>query len=134
MPVINMKQQDYTWSCSTLRGGMPVHWICILWLANKLKSLLGAHGKESCTVSPIVINAKFLLVIPMLNRLKRSWELRSWSTNMNNMLCLTISPHFFYKKRLGRRKANMYFDIGHYRVDWIWVNGSKVGRRKHGHA
>ena len=59
-----------------------------------------------------VISIKFLLVISMLIQPLRSWELRIWSRSKVNFLDILItSPKYFYKKSMGTRQENLFFDI-----------------------
>ena len=52
-----------------------------------------------------------------LNQSDRSWQL--WIRSSKWIENLTTSLHCFYKKHMGTRKENLYFDIGGQRVSTI---------------
>ena len=62
---------------------------------------------EGICLNPLlrVISTKFLLVmISMLCKTERSWELRTWSHKMNLLDVLSTSPHYFFGRAREKGK------------------------------
>ena len=60
-----------------------------------------------------VINFKFLLVISLLYKIKRSSALRTWSHKMNSIDTSTNSLHYFYwiRIRITNENSNFYVRV-----------------------
>ena len=52
----------------------------------------------------------------MLFKTEWSWELRTWSHEMNLLDILSTSPHYFCRKWIEATNENSNFDLGDYRV------------------
>ena len=82
---------------------------------SKVRSKLSKLLHETFVMSLVwqaltVISIKSFLVISMLCKTERSWELRTWSHKMNLLNdFLSTSPHYFCRKWIGATNENSNF-------------------------
>ena len=57
-------------------------------------------------LNPISGLSEILIALSRSYHLGRSWELRTWSLDLNSLDILTASPHYFCKKFMVTRKEN----------------------------